>query len=388
MFYRRALQTQPQDLESETIQNNLRTDTGLQIVLFWSSNVSDANKNFVRQGAQILVDLFTTPAINRLVISNMDSGLGESNTALVGFNSYEDFKNTYPSTKNTFTQSIFANNMPSVNPLELGDVFFVTSTQYQAWTSDPDPNSPISSISLNFSLSNTFDMIGVVLHEMTETMGRLGGFSQNSVSYRSVLDLSSYTHHDVRATLYEPEAYFSIDAGASLVSIFNSNTDGDPMDWSGETVARDCCNAFAAAGVEESLSIQDLVAMLGIGYDLADISYPTSSFPVGQNMQIENNFSRVLEISSFQSSLSLPRDLQLNLVTGIVSGVPRTIGRFTTEMSLSSAFISATGDLEFNIVTSTSSGLSPGVIAAITVSVVVFVVLLSVMTYFLVKGKK
>jgi hypothetical protein len=117
----------------------------------------------------------------------------------------------------------------------------------------------------------TYDFQGVVLHELTELMGRIGisggtvGASPNSYT---VVDAYSYSAPGVRVTGNGGPTSFSINAGSTLLKSFNnaSGNGGDSRDWASGT--NDSFNAFNSIGVANGLSAVDLRMLDVIGFDL------------------------------------------------------------------------------------------------------------------------
>jgi hypothetical protein len=120
----------------------------------------------------------------------------------------------------------------------------------------------------------TYDFQGLVTHEISEIMGRLGlcGTSIASVPGYTLLDAFSFSGLSVRNTGNGTNANFSIDSGSTLLKGFNAQTvnGGDCRDWASGT--NDAFNAFAATGVPNSVTGVDLRVADVIGYDLIVIA--------------------------------------------------------------------------------------------------------------------
>jgi len=128
---------------------------------------------------------------------------------------------------------------------------------------------------INFSFdpnnvaAGQYDFQGVVLHEISEIMGRypgLGIVSSGAVSYRP-FDLFRFSGPGVRGLTGGPNIQFSLDNGANLLKLFNNAiaNAGDAQDWA--TGTNDAFNAFSSSGVKNGLSAVDLRVMDVIGYD-------------------------------------------------------------------------------------------------------------------------
>ena len=123
----------------------------------------------------------------------------------------------------------------------------------------------------NTPASNAFDFQGVAAHEISEVMGRIGLKGGNiggfAPSY-SVLDLFSYTGPGSRSLAGGANAFFSIDAGNSLLKEYNNYlVNGlDSRDWAPGT--NDAFNQFSDPGVVNAVSATDIRELDVIGYDL------------------------------------------------------------------------------------------------------------------------
>jgi hypothetical protein len=116
----------------------------------------------------------------------------------------------------------------------------------------------------------TYDFQGVVLHELTEVMGRVGisgGIISGKPGYTAV-DAYSFSGPGARVLGNGANANFSIDSGASLLKAFNNQSanGGDSRDWASGT--NDAFNAFTSTGVLNGLSAVDLRILDVVGFDL------------------------------------------------------------------------------------------------------------------------
>jgi hypothetical protein len=123
---------------------------------------------------------------------------------------------------------------------------------------------------LNRSVPGAIDFIGVVEHEISEIMGRIGvsgnPVGSNSPSY-TILDEFAYTGAATRGLNFVGNDFFSIDNGNTLLKQFNQVPGGDSRDWQSGT--NDSFNAFSSSGVQNGLSPVDIRELDVIGYDLA-----------------------------------------------------------------------------------------------------------------------
>jgi hypothetical protein len=117
----------------------------------------------------------------------------------------------------------------------------------------------------------TYDFQGVVAHELTEVMGRLGicgGTIGSFANSYSLIDDFSYTGAGARSPGNGPGS-FSIDGGTTLLKTFNNASSNglDCRDWAPGT--NDAFNQFSNSGVVNSVSAIDFRVMDVIGYDFA-----------------------------------------------------------------------------------------------------------------------
>lgn len=118
--------------------------------------------------------------------------------------------------------------------------------------------------------AGTYDFRGVAAHEISEVLGRLGisggTIGGNPNSY-SLIDLFSYTGLNTRGLTGGPGNNFSIDAGATLLKLYNNSVANglDSRDWA--PGSNDAFNQFSNSGVVNGVSDVDLRELDVIGYD-------------------------------------------------------------------------------------------------------------------------
>jgi PEP-CTERM motif len=126
--------------------------------------------------------------------------------------------------------------------------------------------------------AGTFDFQGVVAHEVSEVMGRIG-ISGGTIhgsnpppngtdfpnSY-TLLDAYGLTGLGAHAPTFASGDFFSIDNGTTLLKQFNQVGGGDSRDWQSGT--NDSYNAFSSSGVSNPVSAVDIREMDVLGYDL------------------------------------------------------------------------------------------------------------------------
>lgn len=117
----------------------------------------------------------------------------------------------------------------------------------------------------NRAVSGAFDFIGVAMHEISETMGRIGilGFA----SSQGINDLYRYSGNGVRAlgSALTPQTYFSLNSGATNLVNFNTVSGGDSMDYASTA---DAFNAFTNTGIQNNFTTVGQRNMDVIGYDM------------------------------------------------------------------------------------------------------------------------
>ena len=121
----------------------------------------------------------------------------------------------------------------------------------------------------------TIDFQGVVLHEITEVMGRIGlsgGLVSGTPGY-TVVDAYSFTGAAARNVARGGS--FSLDYGSTLLKTFNGAVSGDTRDWASGT--NDAFNAFSSSSVTNGITAVDLRMMDAIDYNLASTTPEPSS---------------------------------------------------------------------------------------------------------------
>jgi hypothetical protein len=382
-------------MSTETISSPRRGSNGFQVELTWDASITtDSEKNIVRAASSILVRLITSKAIHTLNVKALSSGLGESSTSIFTLPSYDNFRTSYQNAigSSKIRSLLFDSNLPLSDPFASDTpTYFYSATQTQAFQLNAG-TAQANQLMINFNQANSYDLISVCLHEMTESMGRIAGFTESGTIFRSLMDISSFTAANTRAVQYDDGAYFSIDAGNNNVSLFNTNNTGDAMDWSGVTFPLDSCNAFATPNVIESLSVPDLIVLEALGYNLAPIQYDLDEdilkVNVGSSLVIPNNYSQIIGIEEWTISPNLPDGLTFSSENGSISGVVLSLQSNTLYqvMAKSTTYSWAvTGSLEM-ITQQNNSSLSAGAIVAIVISSVAVLAILGLLMYYSLRG--
>lgn len=129
--------------------------------------------------------------------------------------------------------------------------------------------------------SGTYDFNGVVLHEISEVMGRMmltGGSVGSTANSFLAYDLFHFSAPGVRTFSSSTPGYFSADKGTSALGDLNTSG-GDPGDWS-SAVTNDAVDAMSNSGVINAFSSADLTALDTIGWNLGAAPAPPSPPPL------------------------------------------------------------------------------------------------------------
>ena len=130
-----------------------------------------------------------------------------------------------------------------------------------------------SSPILDFDNSNgvspgQYDFFGVIMHEITEVMGRqliVGANFGGGPSY-DAMDMFHFSAPGVHSFVGAQSGYFSLDNGVTNLGNFNTNSHGDYGDWA-SSMGNDAMLAFSHAGVVNGVSAADLKLMDILGWD-------------------------------------------------------------------------------------------------------------------------
>jgi hypothetical protein len=325
-------------LKMDKIMNHRRGEKGLSIHLAWDNSIlqhahcNDMKKIFI-EAATILVDLIPNRLTHNVVCYHRDtiSG-GESTTSLFTLPSYEMLCQTYKKscTNSKLRRDFFSANLPVENPLASDSIFFLSAAQMELFGIQSEQKSFSNQCFMNLE-DTKHDLLGVCLHELTETLGRMSGFQDEyKKNYKSILDLSNFIlpgHRNVNS--YTPGSYFSIDCGESVIAYFNKDSSGDSSDWDSEKHVEDCCKAISQPNQKESLTLLDLTTFEILGYNLAPIEYKFDQIkiPIGCTFlsPLSCNYSIIKGIPSFSISPQLPEGLLFSTVNGSISGTTKII---------------------------------------------------------------
>lgn len=120
--------------------------------------------------------------------------------------------------------------------------------------------------------SSEYYLVGVLEHEITETMGRVS-YLDNGDAYYGVADLYRYSAPDVRSDMpgsRSSTAYFSTDQGATNLGGWNNQlSNGDLADWYPHgpgPSGNDAFNDYSSPGVINAFSSSDVTLMQALGW--------------------------------------------------------------------------------------------------------------------------
>jgi hypothetical protein len=115
--------------------------------------------------------------------------------------------------------------------------------------------------------AGTYDFKVVAAHELAEVLGRIGGLSSTTPSWRTPFDLYRFKSPGVLDFGYNDAAYFSINGGVTNLKAFNNSTSGgDRSDWQTLSNVFDVSNAFVAKGRAYTLSAVDVTSLDVLGW--------------------------------------------------------------------------------------------------------------------------
>ncbi len=117
-----------------------------------------------------------------------------------------------------------------------------------------------------------FDLVGILSHEFSEVMGRIGvsgGVGGNVTQF----DNFSYTAPGVKSLGSTTGNYFSLDNGVTSLRIFNTIVGGDTRDWA-DGQGLDSFNAFGGPGSVSPVSAVDIQTLDVSGFNLAPAVAP------------------------------------------------------------------------------------------------------------------
>ncbi|QUD89093.1 VCBS repeat-containing protein [Phenylobacterium montanum] len=172
--------------------------------------------------------------------------------------------------------------LPATDPTN-GGRFWVTDAQAAVYGlgSEPGYTDPVdgfvslsSSASFTYDpnarvVSGSYDAIGVLVHEITEALGRtsdLGTGKFEGYTLYSEMDMFRYSSSGVHQ-LSNTAGYFSVDGHTMLLPYNDPSNGGDAGDW-GNAVSGDAFGAFTPSAQQENLSLTDLQELNLLGFNV------------------------------------------------------------------------------------------------------------------------
>jgi hypothetical protein len=262
--------------------------TGLTINVNYDSSVGHAPSGFktqVNAAVQYLESQFNDPITITIDVGygEVDNFplprgvLGESDTYLNSY-SYSDLVSAMTLDAKSASDVSAINSLLASDPTG-GGTYWVSTAEAKALGLAPSDSSidgyvGFSSSSNTFDYNNAngvtsgqYDFYDVVLHEITEVMGRqtMDGQSFSGTTAYEPLDLFHYSAPGVQIFSGTTPGYFSVNGGTTNLANFNTNSGGDFGDWAGTST--DAMNAFGTPGVIEPVTAADITAMDVLGWD-------------------------------------------------------------------------------------------------------------------------
>lgn len=282
-----------------TTTNGTATSS-LVINISWDASVQSAPSGFataVMSAVQYLESEISNP-----VTINLDVGYGEENGYALGSGTlgqsqayvssvgYSQLVSALSADATSATDASAVASLPATSPVS--GTFWTTTAQAKALGLAPASGTSLdgyvgfsSTLPFTYNVSNgvaagTYDFNGVVLHELTEVMGRelFAGMTLGSGPAYTVYDLFHYAAPGVRDFSDSTPGYFSVDGGTTALAAFNTASGGDPGDWA-SSVTNDAADAFASSGGVNAFSNTDLTALDTIGWNLTSTSVSSTPTP-------------------------------------------------------------------------------------------------------------
>lgn len=259
------------------------------INITWDSSVASAPAGFtagVTSAVQYLESLFSDAVTINIAVgygevdgNALSSGnLGSSISNLTSLG-YSTLRSDLSKDATSANDTAAVASLPTTAPVS-GN-FWTTTAQSKAIGLSSATGTSIDgyvgfSSTLPFSYSGSvasgsYDFNGVVLHEITEVMGRgliVGGTVGASSSSYELMDLFHYSAAGVRDFSGSTPGYISSNGGTTSLGALNTDSGGDPGDLS-SSVGNDSFDAFTNAGVTNPMTASDLQTMDIIGWNLA-----------------------------------------------------------------------------------------------------------------------
>jgi hypothetical protein len=299
----------------------------LTIVPTFTTLVSSSARTAFNFAAGEYQNLFTDPVTVNITVNTGTTGLGGSNTALVGVLNYSGMRSTLltdyaanPSAARTIAAGPGGSINTTTDPTGGTGSFWMSTAEGKALGLSFTPPPSDGTFTYNRTLSYTFnpanrmvageyDFTGVAEHEISEIMGRIpglgttiGGIPNSYLAY----DLFRYTGANTRGiTNTGAGNYFSINNGTTDLKDYNNGmTGGDPQDWATTGPTFDPTDPYNfATGTDQGHMISgvDVTAMNVIGWDTRVVPAPL----IGHGLPVVLGFGIVLFVPSYWAATEI-----------------------------------------------------------------------------------
>ena len=336
--------------------------SAMKINITWDASVANAPSQF-KQTILAAINFLDGYFSNQIIINiNVGFGevggvslgsnaLGQSNTYLVNM-PYNVMVGAVANAADTATDASVLAALPATAPIA-GATYWTTTAQAKALGLISSTNAstdgsigfssrlPFSYGNVTAVASGTYNLYAVVLHEITEVMGRqlltgvtLGGAPKSF----SLMDMLHYSAPGVLAFTQATPGYLSSDGGVTSLGAVNTISGADAGDWS-SAVPNNAFDAFASSGVGNTITSNDMTLLDAIGYN-PDIGLIVSAASVADAATLQAD-SRVTAFaisdtaSAVQAALdTLNSDSKLNSISFTDTGTPTlsmTYGHYASE---------------------------------------------------------
>jgi len=256
----------------------------------YDSSVNSAPPQFravIQSAIQFLESQFADPVAMNITVGYGEVGgnamspgaLGENQTFLNSY-TYAQLKNALIADAKSADDATAIATLPTSSPVN--GTFWATTAEAKA-LGLLTPSTSIDGYA-GFAAGNLFDydnsngvtaglydFYDVVLHELTEVMGRsllVGGTIGSTANSYELLDLFHYSAAGTRDFVGTRPGYFSFNGGVTNMASFNTNPSGDFGDWA-SSVGPDSFLAFSNSGVINPVSQADIREMDVLGWNPA-----------------------------------------------------------------------------------------------------------------------
>ncbi|QPF93852.1 NF038122 family metalloprotease [Bradyrhizobium commune] len=246
------------------------TSGGITINLILDAAAQAAPASF-KNGLQQAVSILAANITDHITVNiKIDySGTGGGAAAGPDYGYYESYAWTHSELVNNATAGDTTfNSLPGGSTIQGQSNVAVWNAQLKLWGVIGANDTTTDDASAYFSTDiNPNLLVGVALHELTHALGR--------VPYGSapdVFDLYRFTSPGVRlfsGGSTAPEAYFSLDNGATKIADYGQTSDPSDFLNSGVQGPNDPFNEFYTGGTTQTLSSIDLKQLDALGFHLA-----------------------------------------------------------------------------------------------------------------------